>query len=136
MIKRLNIKKDYLEELKNIAKLSLPFEACAILYGIIYDDNATVDGIIKLNNAINSSIMFTIDPDELYKAYKEVRNLGKEIIGIFHSHPSYPKPSELDLKYMMINQIPWIILSTIDYSFEVYAYYNNKLEKLVLEVIE
>jgi proteasome lid subunit RPN8/RPN11 len=132
-MKRLIIKKKHIDELKRIAESALPLEACALLIGIVKDD-IIVEDIRLLRNAANSDIMFHLDPDEFYNIYKKVRDDGKDVVCIFHSHPSKPKPSQTDLKYMMINQIPWLIMSNIDYRFDTYIYCNGL--KKVMTVLD
>ncbi len=129
MIARVVIDKEHITRLIDIAKEALPLEATALLFGTIDKDTAYIDGINVLNNIANSSIIFMLDPDEFYNVYKEVRSLGKDIICIFHSHPSKAEPSSLDLRYMSIGEIPWLILSTIDYEFNLYVYHKG-LKKL------
>lgn len=134
MIKRLIIRNEHLKELKRVADSSLPFESCALLSGIIKNYDAIIEEIRPLRNIANSDIMFVIDPDEFYNIYKEVRSKGREVVCIFHSHSSKPRPSQTDLRYMMINQIPWLIMSNINYEIDVYAYYNDlKRLELVIE---
>ena len=134
MINRLIIKREHIKELKRVTESALPLEACALLLGRISSDVAIVEGIKQLRNSANSSIMFILDPDEFYSIYKRIRDEEKELICIFHSHPSKPRPSQTDLKYMMINQIPWLIMSNIDYKFDAYIYYNDlKKIELVLD---
>ncbi len=135
MIKRLIIDKKHIEGLKEIAESSLPLESCALLAGIIVDDTAKVDTVKQIRNVANSRTMFMLDPDEFYAVYKSIKEEGREVVCIFHSHPSNPKPSDMDLKYMMINQIPWLIMSSIDYTFNAYAYYES-LERVEVEVID
>ncbi len=134
MINRLIIKKRHIEELKRIAEIALPLEACALLIGMIKDNDAIAEEIRLVRNTANSNIMFIIDPDEFYNIYREIRDEGKEIVCIFHSHPSNPQPSNTDLKYMMVNQIPWLIMSNTDYRFNAYIYCNNlKNLELILD---
>ncbi len=129
MITKVVIDKEHIANLISLARSSLPLESCALLFGRIEDNIAYVEGIKALNNIANSNIMFAFDPDEFYKEYKNIRSLGKDIICIFHSHPSKAEPSSIDLKYMSIATIPWLILSTIDYKFNLYIY-DNTLKKL------
>ena len=133
MITRLEVAKEDIDKLKDIAKQALPLEACALLYGTINGSDAKVDGIIQLRNVADSSVRFMIDPDEYYQVYRRIRAMDKELVAIFHAHPSKAEPSRIDLEYMKVNQIPWLIISSIDYSYGLYAYYS-RLEKLELAI--
>ncbi|RMF31647.1 MAG: M67 family peptidase [Candidatus Nitrosothermus koennekii] len=135
MIRKLIIQYKDLNRLKEIAKSALPLEACALLIGSIKDKDGIIEGIKMMQNTANSSIMFILDPDEFYNAYKEIRDDGKELVSIFHAHPGKAEPSQTDIKYMIINQIPWLIMSNTDYSINAYAYYD-RLEKLELVLLD
>ncbi len=100
------------KDLVKIATTSLPFESCALLLGVVLDNKITVEFVKEMKNARQSSIEFSIEPDELFQRYQDFSNSGFDVVGIFHSHPGPPVPSNTDLIYMKINPIPWIIYST------------------------
>ena len=52
---------------------------------------------------------------------------------IFHSHPAPAKPSTIDIKYMKINPIPWLILSTTNNELIVFLY-DNIIRQLELVI--
>ncbi|MEM2856064.1 MAG: M67 family metallopeptidase [Candidatus Nitrosocaldaceae archaeon] len=135
MIKKLELYCKHIDELQRITKNALPLESCALLVGNIRYDIAKVEYIIELKNIANSYAMFMFDEKEFYELYMKVRKDKRDIIAIFHSHPSKPEPSSMDLKYMILNQIPWIIMSNIDYKFYAYAYYD-KLEMVEIVILD
>lgn len=100
------------KELTEIALTSLPYESCALLFGSISKNIITVRFVEQMENTKQSSIEFSMDPDELFKKYQDLSYPNSCIVGIFHSHPGPPIPSSTDIMYMKINPIPWVIYST------------------------
>jgi proteasome lid subunit RPN8/RPN11 len=133
MIRRLVLGSEHIEELKKFAVDSLPLESCALMLGKINDDNAIVSKVIFTKNADKSKTTFSIDPNELLNAYKEAESSGLDIVGIFHSHPAPAKPSALDAKYMELNPIPWLIMSTLNNELMAFLY-DNAILRLELAV--
>ena len=102
----------HLSFLDQLVKDSRPFESCAILLGKCDKGQYFVQEIIPTQNEESSEIRFTIDDNRLFEIYKLADDKNMSVIGIFHSHPSLPFPSETDKVYMKINPVPWIIKST------------------------
>ncbi len=133
MIKRLVLSSKHIDELKRFAIDSLPLESCALLLGKIDEDKAIVSRVIFAKNADKSQTTFSIEPNELLEAYKEAENSGFDIVGIFHSHPAPARPSATDTKYMEINPVAWLIMSTTENELMVFLY-DNTIRKLELVV--
>ena len=133
MIKRLILSSKHRDELKRFAIDALPLESCALLAGSIDGDDVIVSRIIFTKNYDRSRTTFSIEPTELLEAYKEAENHGFDIVGVFHSHPAPARPSATDAKYMEINPVPWLIMSTTDNELEAFLY-DNTINKLVLVV--
>jgi proteasome lid subunit RPN8/RPN11 len=133
MIRRIVLSSDQLEELKKYGLGSLPLESCALLAGTVNQESVNVRKIIFVKNADKSPTNFTVDPDELFQAYRQAESRGLDIVGIFHSHPAPARPSATDIKYMEINPVPWLILSTTDNEFKVFLHDGSvrELELLV-----
>ncbi|MBI5133390.1 MAG: M67 family metallopeptidase [Thaumarchaeota archaeon] len=133
MIKRLILSSKHRDGLKRFAIDSLPLESCALLAGSIDGDDVIVSRIIFTKNYDRSRTTFSIEPTELLESYKEAENHGFDIVGVFHSHPAPAKPSATDTKYMEINPVPWLIMSTTDNELEAFLYDNtiNKLDLVV-----
>ena len=116
-----------IEQLANIAKGALPNESCAFLLG--KDDR--VSEILTMRNADESKISFSIEPQELLRAYDLAESKKLQVIGIFHSHPARPVPSGTDRKFMEINPVVWLIYSTTEHNFKAYVYENDVVEVAV-----
>ena len=93
--------------------MSNPQESCALLLGKKKENVYEIEEVIPMSNRDLSEIRFAMDEDELLKIYKYAELSNTSVVGIFHSHPSKPFPSETDKTFMEINPIPWIIKSTI-----------------------
>ena len=106
------VKQVHLLFLEQLVKDSHPFESCAILLGKRDKNEFFVHEIIPAQNKESSDMRFTIDDNSLFEIYKLAEKKNLSVIGIFHSHPSLPYPSQTDKIYMNINPVPWIIKST------------------------
>lgn len=120
MTKTLVLTKNQLQIMKNHIVTNIPKEACGIIVGDInqYKEVYRATEIIPAQNVINSSVEFEINPFELYEIYMHAEKLGKEIIGIFHSHPAGTIPSSTDKEFMRVNPYVWLIFDmyTLDYN--------------------
>src|SRR5919112_5454391 len=106
------IKKNQLAFLTNISSHPKPLETCAILIGKRNNNQFNILDVLPMDNDEKSEIRFTINEEKLFETYKNVESANLAVVGIFHTHPSMPIPSVIDIKYMEINPIPWIIHST------------------------
>lgn len=113
-----------LKQLAGIAKDALPNESCAFLLG----RNDRVVEILPMQNADESAVTFSIEPEELLRAYDLAESKKLQVIGIFHSHPAKPTPSGTDRKFMEINPVVWLIYSTTEQRFKAYVYDSDVRE--------
>jgi [CysO sulfur-carrier protein]-S-L-cysteine hydrolase len=107
------LKVSQLLTLEQAANLSNPHESCALLLGKKNGNFYEVYEVIPVTNKYTSEVSFGMDENELLKIYKYAESSNISVVGIFHSHPSDPVPSETDKVFMEINPVPWIIKSTI-----------------------
>jgi [CysO sulfur-carrier protein]-S-L-cysteine hydrolase len=107
------LKVSQLLTLEHAATLNNPHESCALLLGKKKGNVYEVYEVIPVTNKYTSEISFGMDENELLKIYKYAESSNISVVGIFHSHPSNPVPSETDKVFMEINPVPWIIKSTI-----------------------
>ncbi|MEM2759413.1 MAG: M67 family metallopeptidase [Nitrososphaerales archaeon] len=133
MIRRVVLRSEDVKEIKKFAMNALPLESCALLAGSIDGDDVIVSKVIFTKNADRSKTTFSIEPTELLETYKRMEKDGLDIVGIFHSHPGSATPSATDVRYMEINPVPWIILSTTNDELGVFLY-DNIIRKLELVV--
>jgi [CysO sulfur-carrier protein]-S-L-cysteine hydrolase len=86
------------EKLVEHAEREAPNEACGILAGKDYK----VEKVYEMVNTDNSAKTFFMEPKQQLKVMKEIRNLGLEMIGIYHSHletEAYPSTHDVELAY-------------------------------------
>ena len=88
-----------------------PNEACGLLAGI---DNK-VDTVYSLLSEKPSPTFYRIDSREHFSAIREMREAGKELLGIYHSHtggPAYPSSTDVELAYYP--EAVYVIVSLLD----------------------
>lgn len=105
------IKKDLVEQVLKHLKRESPDEACGILAG----KQGKVKKVYQMSNMDKSSRTFFMDPKEQLKVMKEIRNLGLEMIGIYHSHletGAYPSAHDVELAYYP--EVSYVIVSIKD----------------------
>ncbi|MEM1610341.1 MAG: M67 family metallopeptidase [Sulfolobales archaeon] len=92
--------------------VSMEIESCGLLIGVFRDTYAEVLDHRVATNILRSRYEFEIDPRELIETYTEAKEKGMEIVGIYHTHISYPPtPSKKDVEGMKLWPIPWLIIS-------------------------
>ena len=114
-------------ELSTLAKSSLPNESCAFLLG----KNDNVVEILPMRNSDESTFSFSIEPQEVLRAYDLAESKKLHVIGIFHSHPAKPAPSSTDKRFMEINPVVWLIYSTTEQRFKAFVYGSDIMEVAV-----
>jgi len=93
-----------------------PNEACGLLLGQLTDQGWHIDEAREVPNlnSERSADRFILDPEAYQAVDRELRGTGREIIGIFHSHPDCPaKPSPTDLANAW-EGFAYIIVSTYE----------------------
>jgi proteasome lid subunit RPN8/RPN11 len=120
-----------IEQLASIAKDALPNESCAFLLG----KNVRVAEILPMRNADESAVTFSIEPQELLRAYDLAESKRLQVIGIFHSHPAKPAPSGTDRKFMEINPVVWLIYSTTEQKFRAYVHDDDDIREVAVKIM-
>jgi len=94
------------------ARSGLPNEACGLIAGNVDNDVKTIEKVYLLSNTDNSPEHYSIDPKEQLMAVKDMRALGLEPLGNFHSHPETPaRPSDEDIRLSYDPKASYLILS-------------------------
>jgi proteasome lid subunit RPN8/RPN11 len=87
-----------LEQVISDCKSVYPNEACGLLAG----RKNIAEKIYKMTNIEHSSVSYMMDPGEQFRALKEMRKHGDQMVTIYHSHPhspAYPSPKDISLAY-------------------------------------
>src|SRR3989337_2239775 len=72
-----------------------PNEACGILTG----KGGTAEKLYEMTNVESSPVSYFMDPEEQFRAIKEMRKDGHVMLAIYHSHPHAPAyPSGKDIR--------------------------------------
>ncbi len=127
-----------LDALHDHAESSLPFEAVALLFGTYSELLVTVTRIeLTYNEASLRTTAFMVNPEEQYRLLVEAENRGEELVGIFHSHPAPPHPSNRDKQNMKLNPVVWLIASKESGSWITKAFllHNNHVRQVALQIL-
>lgn len=132
------LQKAQLNELVEHSKDGSPNEVCGILAGkILKKDARQVEKIYKMLNTDKSAQSFFMDPKEQLDAMKDIRNLGLEMLGIYHSHPeteAYPSKHDVELAYYP--DASYIIVSIKDKNKAVLKSFRIVDEKITEEEVK
>jgi len=130
-LKAIVIDRDVVDKLVEYVKREMPNEAVALLLGR-QNDEVEVEEVVLVSNILKSPTEFHVDPTELYMAYRKAEQKNMDIVAIFHSHPSSPYPSTLDMKFMKLNPVVWLILSTINFELKAFVLKDKLYEVKIL----
>jgi len=105
------LKREQLKEMIQHVKEELPNEGCGILAG----KDGKVLKVYKMQNTDGSPKTFFMEPKEQFEAMKDMRCLGIEMVGIYHSHVASPAyPSQRDVKLAFYPDAYYVIISLKD----------------------
>ena len=110
MITELKISRRDRELIQAELDASKPYEACGVLIGTINGSTALVEKALPVANVKRTRTSFELDPQQFYEAWNNAEKNGKEIVGVYHTHPvSSAVPSLWDRETMQ--QVPgvWVI---------------------------
>jgi [CysO sulfur-carrier protein]-S-L-cysteine hydrolase len=103
----LTLSPDVLDQVIKEAKSAYPKEACGLLVG-----RAIADRFIPITNISVSAQEYEMDPAELIRALRDLRDTGESLIAIFHSHPHGPaEPSQTDIRRAYYSEAAHLIVS-------------------------
>jgi len=136
---KLKIKTSELKAIEAHALSQYPQECCGLLKGKSAKDAADVEKTVEADNVLGSPVAFEVNPEFIYRQYKQAEEEGVEIVGIYHSHPDVPaRLSFRDLEIIKFwPGAAWLILSvTKNRVLERRAYLqrDDRIEELELVV--
>ncbi|MEM1662786.1 MAG: Mov34/MPN/PAD-1 family protein [Pyrobaculum sp.] len=122
----MKIPSDFFKEARSICREEV--ECVAFLFG--------VGGEVKkwrwMKNTARSKYAFRLDPEEIYIAFLEAAEL--EHVAIFHTHPGEPVPSPIDIYYMGLWRVVWIIADIYTWRVAAWRVRERKLEKVEIYI--
>ena len=132
---RLIINREEIIKLRRLVRsIGSKEEATGVFLGKFRGDDYFVGEVKVLRNRLHSPVRFEVDPEELYRVLVEAEEKGLEVVGMWHTHPGTPAPSSIDLYYMKLWPVVWLIMSSIDGSYKAYILKEEKLVEV--EVVE
>ncbi len=110
MITGLKISRKDVEHIWAELETNKPYEACGLLIGTMNGSTAHVENALPVKNARRTRTSFELDPKEHYDAWNEACNNGREVVGVYHTHPSSRAfPSLWDRETMQDDTSVWLI---------------------------
>jgi len=110
MIHEIRISRHDIEIILEELEKNKPYEACGVLVGTIVGSTALADKAVPIANAKRTRRSFELDPREHYDAWNSADKEGKEIVGVYHTHPvSSAVPSFWDRETMENDPSVWVI---------------------------
>ena len=102
----IQLKREDLEQMKNIAEEAYPHECCGVLVGTENGGMKTVAEVIPAENHRTDSPenRYLITADFMRQIEHRLKKTKSSIVGFFHSHPDVPaRPSAYDKEHAW----PW-----------------------------
>ena len=113
MNRMLKIPRRVLDEVRSSVALSYPDEGCGLLVGRRAGDISYVEYMAATKNVYEGPrrTRYSIDPIEYLRIEEKALSEGREVVGIFHSHPDAPaSPSQYDVEHA-VPGLSYVILS-------------------------
>ena len=84
-----------------LARRGYPHEVCGLLIGRAGGTATQVDVVFEgRNRAAGAERRYLLDPDDFLAAESLARGTGRDVVGVWHSHPDHPAvPSSTDLEH-------------------------------------
>lgn len=111
MIDEIKIFNKDLNTIRSELEANKPYEACGVLIGTLDGSTALVEKALPITNSKRTVRSFELDPKQHYDAWNEAYKKGREIIGVYHTHPfSSAVPSLWDRETMQNDVSVWLIV--------------------------
>ena len=131
----LQLQRRHVELLKQETDKVHPVEACALLFGSLYNNEAVVEKVEIAQNRLRSTTRFEVNPANVAAAITDAETEGLDFIGLFHSHPAPAVPSSIDLKSMRLwGDAFWLILSSTDDNLAAYQLIDGTVKEATINI--
>lgn len=102
---------DQLASILAQAREEAPLECCGLLLG----RGRVVERVFRGTNTDRSPVTYNMDPQELFRAHREMETLGLDLVAIYHSHPrTRAFPSSTDVAKATYPDSVYLIISLQD----------------------
>jgi proteasome lid subunit RPN8/RPN11 len=101
--------------IRRLAESAYPHEGCGVLIGADRGDVLVIDEVTSARNlwTERAADRYDLDPADLLAAERSARAAGKDVVGIWHSHPDHPaQPSQFDADRAWIDYV-YVIVRTV-----------------------
>jgi proteasome lid subunit RPN8/RPN11 len=113
VVQEVRIQKRHIQLIMDELMQHAPDEACGVLIGYCESETIVVEKVVAITNAKPSDRSFELDAEQHYKAWNMAEREGREIVGVYHTHPhSLARPSLWDQDSMVQYQTLWVIAGT------------------------
>ena len=130
----LTLTQDQVREMIAHVQSALPNEACGLLGGRA----GRVQAVYPGTNTEHSPVRYRMDPKEQLRAMDTIELAGRDVVGIFHSHPQGPPvPSSTDLAQAHYPDAVYVILArqkSGEWQIRGYNLSNGQSRKVALQV--
>lgn len=111
-IQMISLTENLLNQIIEHSKKEYPHEACGILAG----REERIEKVYQMKNISEVPVTcYFMEPTEQLKVFKEIRELGMEMLAIYHSHINVPAhPSGKDLELAFYPEVSYLIVSLIN----------------------
>lgn len=107
----LEISREFFELILEESRKEYPNEACGVILGPL--GSGKPHRIKPMANAAQSPTFYEFDPKDLLLLYREVDDLGEEIVVVYHSHTDTEAyPSRTDIAYAGEPGAHYVLVST------------------------
>ena len=139
----LTISRSDLQTIIEHCAAAYPNEAC----GILARQDGRVEKVYCMTNARPGPVSYEMDPEEQFTVMKDIRQAGRVMVGVFHSHPgghAYPSGVDVEKAYWPGTQLPnypeavYVIVSLMDRANPVvkgYAIDAGAVQEVALSVV-
>lgn len=126
----LKITQNVRDAMVHLAISESPIEACGYLAGTAGEARL----FIPMTNSDHSPEHFSFAPEEQFRALKQARKAGLQLMAVFHSHPASPaRMSAEDIRLANDPEIVYIIVSLLNNEPVIRGF--RTAEQFVTEVI-
>jgi proteasome lid subunit RPN8/RPN11 len=100
-----------LDAITDHARRDAPKECCGLLVGTVQ----RIDESVPMTNRAAGATRFQVDPGEHIALNRRLRGSGRQVVGVYHSHPRGPaEPSPVDVREAHYPEFVYVIVSLAD----------------------
>jgi len=104
----IQIKREILEAIVRHAQEESPLECCGLLMG----EGEIINRQRPMQNVLASNVRYAMEPQALFRFFKDLRTANQKHLGIYHSHPAtVAYPSETDVRESFYPGCAYFIVS-------------------------